>query len=99
MPKAAKARDQFLTRAIARAAVAMCYQFRTPPELSSSLSAVAAQGPTLSPSTWRRLESLGLIIWNDPGWRLTPEGANVLRVDAIEFPVQLLKATDVSSAP
>lgn len=91
LTKAARANDPFLARAVARATVAMCYQFRTPLELPISLSVVAARGPTLSPSTWRRLELLGLIVWNDPGWLLTREGANVLRVGAVEFPAQLLK--------
>ena len=85
----ARANDPFLARAVARAAVAMCYQFRSPPELPISLSVVAAQGPTLSPATWRRLESLGLIAWDNPGWLLTPEGATTLRSAAIEFPAVL----------
>lgn len=93
-PKRTQARhkqvDPFLLRALAKAALVVCFQFRKPPRIPVSLWA-AATGLPITSKRWERLERDKLIRWENPGWRLTADGAHILRGGGIKFPSQLMK--------
>lgn len=94
-PKRAQARhkpvDPFLLRALAKAALALCFQFRKPPRIPVSLWATATGLPITS-ERWGHLEHDKLISWENPGWLLTADGARILRDGGIKFPSQIVKS-------
>lgn len=89
--------DPFLLRALAKAALVLCFQFRKTPRIPVSLWATATGLPITS-ATWQRLERKCLIAWNAPGWMLTAEGARILRVGRIKFPASLLSKRPVENS-
>jgi hypothetical protein len=93
-PKRSQARheqvDPFLLRALAKAALTVCFQFRKPPRIPVSLFATAAGLPITS-ARWSRLERDKLIIWENAGWLLTADGARILHAGGLKFPPQIVK--------
>ena len=94
-PKRAQVRhkqvDSFLLRALAKAALTVCFQFRKPPRIPVSLWATATGLPITS-ARWGHLERDSLISWESPGWLLTIDGARILRAGGIKVPSQIVKA-------
>jgi len=94
-PKRAQARpkqvDPFLLRALAKAALTVCFQFRKPPRIPVSLWATATGLPITS-ARWGHLERDKLISWVGPGWLLTVDGARILRAGGVKFPSRIVKA-------
>lgn len=88
--------DPFLLRAIAKAAVVLCYQPRRPLTVPASLWTTAA-GLPITAANWRRLQRLKLLTWSAPGWQLTPEGARLLRGSRIVVPAQIVSRREGTS--
>jgi len=84
--------DPFLLRALAKAALTVCFQFRKPPRIPVSLWATATGLPITS-ERWGQLERGKLISWENPGWLLTADGARILRGSGIKFPSQIVKSS------
>ena len=82
--------DPFLLRAVAKAAIVLCYQQHKPLKVPTSLWTTAS-GLPLTAANWKRLQRLALITWDRVHWRLTPEGARVLRANRIAFPARLVR--------
>lgn len=81
--------NPFLVRALAKAALTVCFQFRKTPRIPVSLWATAT-GLPLTSTRWQHLERDAFIVWNNERWLLTTNGARVLRAGGIKFPARIV---------